>query len=213
MEKISFTNGVELYKTNIYSPELIDETFNDVKQFLTTAPYMPSDNYAYMGDWGSFDFENEMKPRNGIEKIIKFGITKCVELRKENNEPFNKVNANSWVNIVKAGKPKQSNFKKNDEVILHNHIDLQKYVESFYPTYTFVFYLQMPDNLEGNEGTLIMAGPDSERCYFLPEPGDLVIMGGALPHSPNKAPNSTKDRIVIAANVGFENAKTKVSLI
>jgi len=213
MEKITFSNGAELYKTNIKSLDLIKSTLEDVKKFLNTAMYMPSDNYTYMTDWGSFDYENEMTVKNSIEKIIKFSITKCYELRSENTEPFNKVNVNSWINVVKTGKPKQKEFKKNDVVVLHNHVDLQRYDNSFYPTYTFVYYVQMPDNLENNEGTLIVEGINGERCYFLPNEGDLVIMGGELPHSPNKSPKSTKDRIVIAGNVGFENAKIKVTLI
>ena len=71
----------------------------------------------------------------------------------------------------------------------------------------------MPDNLVDTEGTLILGGKDNKLYYYLPEEGDLIIMEGFLPHSPNRSPNSTKDRIVIAANVGFENAKKSKSLI
>jgi hypothetical protein len=38
-------------------------------------------------------------------------------------------------------------------------------------------------------------------------------MEGFLPHSPDKSPNSTKDRVVIAGNVGFEYVKKSKSLI
>jgi hypothetical protein len=38
-------------------------------------------------------------------------------------------------------------------------------------------------------------------------------MNGDLPHGPNWAVNSTKDRIVIAGNVGFEYVKQNHSLI
>lgn len=213
MEKIIFDENVVLYKTKTESDELLKNVLRDIDIFLKSVPYSPKDNYTYMGDWSSFDFQNEMKPNNSIEEIIKFGMQSCFELRSENSELFNKINVNSWVNVVKKGKPKQDNFKKNDVVTLHNHIELQKLVESFYPTYTFVYYAQMPDNLKDNEGTLIMGGKDGQRYHYLPQEGDLLIMEGHLPHSPNKSPNSTKDRIVIAANVGFENSKKIISLI
>jgi hypothetical protein len=137
----------------------------------------------------------------------------CQELKIKDISPFNKVNINSWINVVKRGNPKQDDFKKGGEATLHNHVDLQKSVHSFYPTYTFVYYVQMPDNLVDTEGTLIIGGKDNKRYYYLPEEGDLLIMEGFLPHSPNISPNSTKDRIVIAANVGFENVKKSNSLI
>jgi hypothetical protein len=38
-------------------------------------------------------------------------------------------------------------------------------------------------------------------------------MEGDMPHSPNNAPNSTINRIVIAGNVGFELIKKQKSLI
>ena len=211
MEKIIFEEGVVLYKikTNV----LLEKVIADTENFLKLAPYSPRDNYTYMGDWSSFNFQSEMNPTNSIEEIIKSAVQNCFDLRSEDKTPFNKVNVNTWINVVKKGKPKQDNFKKGDVVTLHNHIDLQKLVNSFYPTYTFVFYAQMPDNLKDNEGTLIIGGKNGQLYYYLPEEGDLLIMEGHLPHSPNKSPNSTKDRIVIASNVGFENAKKINSLI
>jgi hypothetical protein len=209
MEEIVFEENIVLYKTRMQSTNVL----GDIKTFLKSAPYSPNDNYTYMGDWSSFNFQDEMKPTNSIEEVIKFGMKSCQELKNKDISPFNKVNINSWINIVKRGNPKQDDFKKEGEATLHNHVYLQKSVHSFYPTYTFVYYVQMPDNLVDTEGTLIIGGKDNQRYYHLPEEGDLLIMEGFLPHSPNMSPNSTKDRIVIAANVGFENVKKSNSLI
>jgi len=213
MEKISFEHNVEIYKTKIESETLLASVVREIESFLKIAPYSQRDNYTYMPDWSSFDFENEMKPKNPIEEVIKFSLSECFKLRCLNTEPFNKININSWINVVKSGKPKQESFKKNGTVELHNHVDLQKAQYSFYPTYTFVYYAQMPDNLIENEGTLIIGGTEGNRYYYLPEEGDLIIMEGHLPHSPERSPNSSKNRIVIAANVGFEKSKKQISLI
>ena len=213
MEKVLFEDDVFIYKTNVDSDELRNKALADSLDFLSKTQYMPEDNYGYMPDWGSFEYGNDMQTKNGIDEIIKFAVLKCVELEKSNSSKFNKVNVNSWVNVVKAGIPKQSNFKNDKGPVLHNHVNLQKVAESFHPTYTFVYYAQMPNNLSNNDGTLIIGGSNDNRFYYLPVEGELVVMGGYLPHSPTPAPNSTKNRIVIAGNVGFEISKTKITLI
>jgi hypothetical protein len=38
-------------------------------------------------------------------------------------------------------------------------------------------------------------------------------MEGNIPHSPNNAPQSTIDRIVLAGNVGFDSIKKEKTLI
>jgi hypothetical protein len=43
--------------------------------------------------------------------------------------------------------------------------------------------------------------------------GDLIIMNSDLPHVPATSHGSTKDRIVIAGNVGFEFVKKIQGLI
>lgn len=213
MKQISFEDGVDLYITKLENTKLQSDVLENCISFLNTANYVPQDNYPYLNDWGSFDFKKEMIPSNYIEEIIKICLNECVELGIKDELNFNKVNINAWINVVKTGKPKQNNFKYGGDVKLHNHIDLQKIINSFYPEYTFVYYAQMPNNLSDTEGTLIVEGKNEKRYYYLPEEGEVVIMKSNLEHSPNHSPNSTKNRIVIAGNVGFESAKKISSLI
>jgi hypothetical protein len=212
METIILEDNVKIYKTRVDLVELQEDTLENIILFLSSVSKTRQDNYTYIKEWSSLDFENEFKPRNKIEEIIKFGVNSCAQLYVENSIPFNKINVNSWVNVVRGGLPKQSSFK-NEEVGLHTHTFLQKELELFYPNYTFVYYAQMPDNIVGDEGTLIIEGLNGKRHYYLPNVGDLIIMAGDIPHSPNRAPNSTKDRLVIAGNVGLENVKKKNTLI
>jgi hypothetical protein len=212
MNKIEFEENVFIYRTKIASKYLQENALVDTLYFLKNAPYSQQDNYTYIGSWSSFDFENEIRVINGIDEIIRLSVLECVSLVVKNNQSFNKINLSAWVNVVRAKNPRQVEFKSDGEVKLHNHIDIQNNIESFYPTYTFVYYAQMPDSLNGNDGTLIIGG-NNKKYYYLPEVGDLIVMGGGLPHSPNLALNSTKDRIVIAGNVGFEYVKQKHSLI
>jgi len=213
MEKIEFEDGVYIYQTNLGSYDFNEPILTATKSFLKTTGYSPKDNYGYVKKLSIFDFENEISINNGVDEIVKLSVLKCMDLMNQNNKIFNKINLDVWVNLLRTKNPRQSEyFKRNGDVVLHNHVDIQNENESFYPTYTFVYYTQMPDNLSENDGTLIIGGKN-DRYYYLPKVGDLVIMGGEVPHSPSLAPKSTKDRIVIAGNVGFEYVKQKRSLI
>jgi hypothetical protein len=71
----------------------------------------------------------------------------------------------------------------------------------------------MPDNLEGNDGVLYIQGKDGIIYNILPKENDIIIMQGKVSHVPASASKSTKDRIVIAGNVGFEMIKNTNTLI
>jgi cupin superfamily acireductone dioxygenase involved in methionine salvage len=71
----------------------------------------------------------------------------------------------------------------------------------------------MPDVMNGDDGVLYFKGQNSKEYWIRPEEDDLIIMEGDIPHSPNSAPNSTIDRIVMAGNVGFDFIKKEKSLI
>jgi hypothetical protein len=210
MNKIEFEDDIFLYQTKIGSKDLHKKILIDTQHFLKLAPNSQQDNYTYIDKWSSLNFENEIKVVNKIDEIIKLSVLECINLKDA--QLFNKINISAWVNVVRAKNPRQAEFKNGGDIKLHNHIEIQNNIDSFYPTYTFVYYTQMPNNLDGNDGALIVGG-NKKKYYYLPEVGDLIVMGGGLPHSPNLAPNSTKDRIVIAGNVGFEYIKQKRSII
>jgi hypothetical protein len=70
----------------------------------------------------------------------------------------------------------------------------------------------MPNVMNEEDGVLYFKGENGKDYWIRPEEDDLIIMPGNMPHSPNNAPNSIVDRIVLAGNVGFEMVKTKKTL-
>ena len=60
----------------------------------------------------------------------------------------------------------------------------------------------MPNNLEKTDGVLFFEGEN--KTVYLPQENDLIIMPANTAHVPAPAYKSTKDRIVFACNVGFE---------
>ncbi len=71
----------------------------------------------------------------------------------------------------------------------------------------------MPDVMNGDDGVLYFKSKEGIEYFIRPEEDDLIIMKGDMPHSPNEAPDSTLDRIVLAGNIGFELIKTKSTVI
>jgi hypothetical protein len=71
----------------------------------------------------------------------------------------------------------------------------------------------MPDVMNDEDGVLYFKSIDGKEYYIKPEEDDLIIMEGNVPHSPNNAPQSTIDRIVLAGNVGFDSIKKEKTLI
>jgi hypothetical protein len=86
-------------------------------------------------------------------------------------------------------------------------------MKSFIPHYTYVYYIQMPNVMNGEDGVLYFRGKNKKEYWIRPEEDDLIIMEADMPHTPNNAPNSTIDRIVLAGNVGFDFIKKEKSLI
>jgi hypothetical protein len=79
---------------------------------------------------------------------------------------------------------------------------VKKSIES---NYTFTYYVQMPNNLNGNDGKLFFVdNEDNVQRMFLPEENELVIFPADVYHRPDTSINSTIDRIVIAGNVLFD---------
>ena len=171
------------------------------------------DNYGYTND---IDL-NSFKPREfaienpiyKLDNVINLSVNNSIDVYKEK---FNRISVESWVNIVRAKKPKQKETRE-DTMKMHIHTEISYKIKTFTPTYTFVYYVQMPNNLSNLDGVLLIEGENKKIYNILPEEDDLIIFDARLPHTPKAAFNSTKDRIVLAGNVGFQNIKETKSLL
>jgi hypothetical protein len=165
-----------------------------------------TDAYGYLSS-RQVDFKGNILIKNKLDEICQSGINVCKELYQ--NE-FNKVNSDAWVNVVRSKDPVQPKMTGSK---YHTHTDIQSKLGSFFPHFTYVYYIQMPDNMDGEAGVLYFKGKDEKEYWIRPEEDDLVVLEGWMPHSPSNAPNSTVDRIVMAGNVGFEYIKQQKSLV
>lgn len=215
MEKIVFDNSTIIYTIKFDLSDIKEELLKDCQRIVDNKPEVIHDNYGYSVVWDNdISFQGVVHENNKLDKIMNLGIKLCKDLHTENiNKPYNTINADAWVNIVRATNPRQPNFLAKNEIQFHTHTVLNSESKSFRPDYTFVYYIQMPDNLVNDDGVLYIEGENKTVHKYLPTEEEFVIMASHLPHVPASARRSTKDRIVFAGNVGFEFIKNQQSLI
>ena len=88
----------------------------------------------------------------------------------------------------------------NDESAYHEHIRFNETFPHDSTLYTWVYYLQLPDNCEGDEGMLSFKEGD-ETFSLAIQLDTLYIFPSKLLHRPNLAPASTISRITAAGNI------------
>lgn len=216
MEKIYFDDETFIWKTKLNFVNFKNEFIKESNRLIESLPDVKTDGFGYKMETKNLDFVGDMKIETNLDKIVQSGINLCKELYTETNTSFNKINTDAWINVVRSIDPVQLQFKHNELKGVdkfHVHTDINKIMESFVPHYTYVYYIQMPDIMEGEDGVLYFRGQNKKEYWIRPEEDDLIIMPADMPHTPNNAPKSTIDRIVMAGNVGFEFIKKEKSLI
>ena len=208
MEKIYFDETTFIWKTTLDISHIKENVINECIKIIEDFGEHPTDAYGLFTK--ILDFNETFKVNTKIDEIINMGIILCVDLY---NKPYNKINIDAWINVVRAENPKQHNFKKLNEIEMHSHTEINKKNNKFIPNYTYVHYIQMPDNLEGKDGVLYIEGNGGIIYDILPKENDIIIMNANISHVPASAKNSTKDRIVIAGNIGFEYIKKNKTLM
>jgi hypothetical protein len=212
MEKIIFDSTTHVYKTKLNYIEFKDELLIKCNQIVSNQPNVKTDGFGYIMEAKNINFLGKIDINHKLDEIAQHCINECIKLYEAEGNVYNRVFTDGWVNVVRAKNPVQLNFY-NEKQKYHVHTDINKTMGFFTPAYTYVYYIQMPDNLVNDDGVLYIQSETKEEYQILPNEDDLIIMSADLPHTPQVSPNSTKDRIVLAGNVGFEYIKKENSLI
>jgi hypothetical protein len=202
------------YKLNLTSDKdlILKEALDTVsmrldKKVVDAYPYIKNDD---------INFDGNLEINSKLDIICQYGIDTCKSIYKEEfNLEFNKISTDAWINIIRSINPVQPEFKYdelNKVDRYHIHTEIQEKLKSFVPTYTYVYYIQMPDVMESEDGVLYFKGENDKEYWIKPEEDDLIVMPGSMPHAPNNAPKSTIDRVVLAGNVGIEFSKKEKTL-
>lgn len=142
-----------------------------------------------------------------IDYILNYSAEKCKELfYKDSNIEDITYALYPWIFISK-NETTASHF--------HNHNMFAPEVQtSIKSNYTFIYYVQIPNNLKDNDGKLIIID-EQQQIAILPQENELIILPAHVYHRPETSINSNIDRIVIAATILFDfpNLKEKKTLL
>jgi hypothetical protein len=217
METIYFDDTTYIWKTKLNRIDDKSLFLKEAYDVINSMPGIKTDGFGYTNYDNSINFIGEININKKLDEVVQLGINLCKELYTESNSNiFNRINTDSWINMVRSKNPVQIQFKHTEIKGIdkyHTHTEINKQQKSFVPNYTYVYYIQMPDIMNEEDGVLYFKGNNDKEYWIRPEEDDLIIMPGDMPHAPNNAPNSTIDRIVLAGNVGFEFIKKEKSLI
>jgi hypothetical protein len=195
MIEIKLDDNTSIYKTNIeYNKDAL------IKELYYNMDFNPQQMLDGAGREATIVI---------TAKNIEYIKSICVDHIRKLKSPNNIVNyyQKNWV---------YTNNKNNIYTDWHSHENIHN-LSNVKNEWTYVFYVQMPNNLLNNEGKLLFKVRDSEYG-ILPEEGDVVIFPATLSHKPELSPNSTQERIVIGGNfteINIEKLlnKKQVSLI
>jgi hypothetical protein len=180
MKKIHITDNVYIFKlTSIdyNQPKLIDELmFN-----LDISKELSPQNSKYPG------IQSDIVILGGELSYVRNQIIDIFD-----NFIYESKNTYSYKNWIYLSS------KKNPYTHYHEHTNMVGLKTK--GEWTWTLYIQMPDNLKGNDGELMFLANGVEKS-LLPEEGDLFIFPAELNHMPNTNQSSTKDRIVLAGTM------------
>lgn len=210
VNEIIFSPTLKIWKSH-FDIGNKNKLLNECEKLIKSNPDVSTDGYAFYIN-SSLKYNNflNIEINSELDKIMCDGFNSCIKIH---NDIFNEIKTDVWVNVVKAKDPVQKNYKHDGSLIFHNHVDLNILNKLPPPLYTFVCYIQMPNNLLNDDGVLFMEDTDKKVFSILPEEGDIIIMKGDLPHVPNYSPNSTIDRIVLAGSIRMDFSKLNKTLI
>ena len=223
IEKIKFDDKTYIWKTKLNLDVYKNEFLKKSKKIIDSKPDVPTDGYPYFlrfkNQIDSFEKwrcgEGRVFISNSMDNVAQLGIDVCSNLYLENMKEWNRVNLEIWINRVQSKKPVQTGFfSENRDERFHTHTDICDRRKMFYPHFTWIYYIQMPDIIRDNtdDAVLYFKNEDGIEYSILPKEDELIILPGYMPHLPMNAPESTIDRIVLAGNVGFEMIKTSKTL-
>jgi hypothetical protein len=182
LNKIKFNNKEFIYRTNIdnYSKDsLIKEMMRNIDIDERTRVALPDKP----------GIQSDVLIKNGeIERISNFIDNLIFE--KIYQVVFSPYIHKYWIYLSESSNP---------YTFYHEHSEMQHM--RIKGDWSWTLYVQMPDNLEGDEGKLMFKTSDGEEHGILPSEGDLFIFPAELQHKPMLNKKSTKPRIVLAGTI------------
>jgi len=198
MKEIYLNNKIIAYSYEYIPMYSKNDILDRVNLMIANQNWVTSDAYMFS------------KTPKEIEDIYSFCSEKCNEISKNKNE----FKLHKWISVLRSNpvQPMELNVE-NKQPTYHNHLSMAQLGNKKIPSYSFVYYFQMPDNLNGIYGNILFKDMDGNVLNYLPKENEVLVFNSNLSHAPIHSPDSTKNRIVIAGDFIISNDKKIKTLI
>jgi predicted nucleic acid-binding Zn ribbon protein len=170
-----------------------DEILSAISKLITLNPHVKSDGYVFN------------KPIEEFNDVYDFCSKKCIDFLNKNQLKYDRFILHKWVSILRSNPVQPMELDvENKEPTYHNHKEIAQKSGKTIPLYSFVYYVQMPDNLSGIDGHILFK-KNGEVLKYLPKENEVLIFNSDLSHAPIHAKNSTKNRYVLAGDFILQN--------
>jgi len=93
MEKIYFDNDTYIWKTKLNHTNNKLDLLKEASVVIDSQPYIKTDGFSYKIEWNeNLNFIGEFKIETKLDEIVQLGVNKCIEIHKEKNTNYNKIN-------------------------------------------------------------------------------------------------------------------------
>jgi hypothetical protein len=202
-KKIILDNEVIAYSYEFIPKYSKEDIINSISDLTSTMPHIKTDGYIF----------NQLKEE--FKDVYGFCSDVCVKLSRENLIHYDNFKLHKWISILRSNPVQPMELDvENKEPTYHNHKEIAERSGNTPPTYSFVYYVQMPDNLSGIDGNILFKNKHNSVLKYLPKQNEVLVFKSSLPHAPIHAKDSTKNRIVLAGDFIIERGnKSNKTLI
>lgn len=181
-------------------PGNIDDLPDEIPGGLFKATQTPEGTlYTSGGSGPGFQIESNIYADSHTVDLFKNIYNKVINLHKKKTEESLPSYHHSWF-FINPPSETESNF--------HDHSKFNSTFPHDIPSYTWTYYIQLPNNCRGTDG-LLSFKQDSLIETIDVELDTIYIFPSNLLHQPNISPLSTVNRITAAGNIlipGSENS-------
>ena len=148
MEKIIFDENTFIWKEKLNLVSYKDLILKEVSNLIDISSEHEKERDAYTIHMFGIDFMGNIITNCKLDDICQLGINQSINVY---TEQFNKVNFDAWINVVRSKNPVQHKLREKK---YHTHTKIKEQRGEFFPHYTYVYYIQMPDIMDGEDGVL-----------------------------------------------------------
>ena len=204
LSEIKLNDNIKIYKASFDWKYPKNILINKVKQNLS---------YIGLDDLTTSSFHIQS---NEINYVKSYCRDLAIKILGENPKDILSWAEQFWIYLS----DKKTNVKQGEGDLYHSHpititTSSSKPLNNIKTDISYCFYLNVPTDLQGDDGKLMFKDKDKNEVGILPQTGDIIFFNPTYLHRPNFIHNSNQERIAVCSNltINLKEYLEKESLI